>query len=395
MHWASTIISVILLMLCLAAIGFYGYAMYAAKEFFAHAPQPDRNFHPPLTILKPIHGLDGDAYANLAAFCQQAYPRYQIICGAREEKDPGVEVVKRIISDFPTVDIRLVVSDRTIGTNPKVSNLANMAAEARYPLLLICDSDIRVGLDYLARVVQPLCDPVVGVVTCMYRSLTRGLVGAIEALGISTDFQAGVLVARKLEGMKFALGSTVLIRRAVLDAIGGWPSVADYLADDFLLGSLPARAGYAVVLSDYVVEHTLAPESFAELIRHQTRWSRTMRTSRPWGYLGLMLTHGTAMSVLFLLASVGSTFGGAILAVTWLVRLTMAWVVGARCLHDESARKFLWLVPVRDLLSFMLWGYSFVGNTIDWRGQRFKLAKGGKLIPLGTAPPIAPSSSAH
>jgi len=363
------IIIYLLLILCLCAIWFYCYSIYAAIDFFGSPDPVEPDFHPCVTLLKPICGLDSDAYENLASFCQQDYPQYQIIFAVRDQHDPGVEVVKQIIDNFPSIDIQLVVNDRTIGTNLKVSNLANAAAVAKYSILLIADSDIRVGSDYLRRVIQPMRDPTVGVVTCLYRSLTQGWMARIEALWISTEFHPRVLVARKLEGIKFALGSTIVIQRSALEAIGGFLAIADYLADDFQLGNLPAQVGYKVVLSDYVVEHVLATASFSDLIQRQIRWACCQRVSRPWGYLGLIFTHGTATSLTGL-------------GITWTMRLLMAWVVGVRSLKDPTAKKFLWLVPLRDLMSFALWCYSFVGNVIEWRGQRLKLTKGGKLVPL-------------
>jgi ceramide glucosyltransferase len=227
-----------------------------------------------------------------------------------------------------------------------------------------------------------MIDPTVGVVTCLYRSLAQGWVATIEAVGISTDYHAGVLVARKLEGIKFAMGQTILIKRVALKAIGGFVSIADYLADDFLLGNLPARAGYTVVLSTYVIEHVLPRESSTDFIQRQTRWNRGTRAFRPWGYLGLIFTHGTAMSLLFLLITQGSILGWAVFSATLAVRLAMAWIIGIKFLNDPTVKKFLWLVPFRDLIGFALWCYSFVGNSIDWRGQRFLLTKEGKLLPL-------------
>ncbi len=373
-------VDVVLFILCLAAIWFYSYATYTAIEFFRSDRPIDPEFHPPVTILKPICGLDREIYENLASFCQQDYPEYQIVFAARDRQDPAVEAVEKIINEFTHVDIQLVVSDRTIGANLKVSNLANAEAAAKYPLLLIADSDIRVGPDYLQRVIQPLKDPQVGVVTCMYRSLTRGWVSTLAAIGTATDFHAGVFVARKLGGMKFALGSTIAIRRKTLDAIGGFAAIADYLADDFLLGHLPVQKDYKVVLSDYIVEHVLSADTFIGSIQRQSRWARGIRVSRPWGYLGLILTYGTVNSLLFLIATGGSTLGWVVLATTWYMRLMMAWVVGASSLKDETANKFLWLVPLSDLLSFAIWCYSFLGNTIQWRGRTLLLTKGGKLL---------------
>src|SRR5919202_2398995 len=370
------------LILCLSAICYYGYAIYTAIEFFSHPTPIAPDFHPPITILKPICGIDSDAYENLASFCQQDYPKYQIIFGVPDEQDAVLEVLQKIIYNFPDVDIRIVVSDRIIGTNLKVSNLANAQAEAKHSILLIADSDIRVESDYLRRVIQPMRDPSVGVVTCLYRSLTQGWIATIESLSISTQFAPSVLVARKLEGIKFAFGSTIVIQKAALEAIGGFLAIADYLADDFQLGKLPTEAGYTVVLSDYVVEHVMPIGSISDSLKRQIRWARGTRVSRPWGYLGLIFTQGIAASLLFLLATQGSMFGWVALSLTWSTRLVMGWVVGVGSLKDLVAKKFLWLLPLRDLISFALWCYSFVGDAIEWRGRRLRLTKGGKLIPL-------------
>lgn len=375
-------IDLVLSILCISAIWFYSYAIYAAREFFRDPSPIDADFHPPVTILKPIAGLDRDTYINLASFCQQDYPEYQIIFAIRDRLDPAIEVVEKIIAHFPHVDIQMIVSDRTIGTNLKVSNLANAEVKAKYPILLIADSDIRVGCDYLQRVIQPLKDPQVGVVSCLYRTLAEGWVTTLEAIGTACEFDAGVLVATKMGKINFALGSTIAIRRSTLVAIGGFAAISDYLADDFMLGYLPVQKNYKVVLSNYVVEHVLSTDTFLGSIQRQIRWARGIRVSRPWGYVGLIFTYGTVTSLLFLFATGGSLLGWTILAITWCIRLTMGWIVGVKSLKDEAANKFLWLIPLRDLLSFAVWCYSFLGNTIKWRGRSLLLTKGGKLVPL-------------
>ena len=373
-----SIVEKLLSLQCLSAVLFYIYAIYAAIAFFGRE-SPTLAFYPPVTILKPMCGVDRDAYENLASFCQQKYPIYQIIFSVRDPHDLSLAVVKQIINDFPQLDIQLVVSDRTLGTNLKVSNLANALTVAKYDILLLADSDIRVGTDYLERVIQPLDDKSVGVVTCLYRSLAQGWVATLEAIGTATDFHAGVLVSHKLEGIKFALGSTIVLRKEVLEAIGGFEAIADYLADDFQLGYLPTQAGYKVVLSDYVVEHVLAPTTPADAIKHQIRWARCIRVSRPWGYLGLIFSYGTVSSILFLIATGGSTTGWTILVITWIMRLAMGWVVGVKSLHDPSSQKFFWLIPIRDIIGFVIWCYGWLGKTIEWRGRRLRLTNDGKL----------------
>ncbi|KAF3890375.1 MULTISPECIES: bacteriohopanetetrol glucosamine biosynthesis glycosyltransferase HpnI [Nostocales] len=372
----------LLVMLCFSAIWYNCYAIYAAIQFFSRPTHTDCDFHPPVTILKPICGLDINTYENFASFCKQDYPEYQIIFSVRDERDPCIAVVNTIIKDFPDLDIRLAIGDRTIGTNHKVSNLANAQAESKYSFLVLADSDVQVRPDYLKQVIQPMSDSSVGVVTCLYRPQVRGWVAIFEAIGISTEYLAGVLVARYIEGMNFALGPTIAIRTNVLEEIGGFQAIADYLADDFQLGYLSARAGYTVVLSNYIIDHAIATENFIDLIQRQIRWNCCTRVSRPWGYLGLMSTYGIASSLLLSIATFGSIFSWVILGIVLTTRLMMAWVVGVRSLKDPVARKFLFLVPLRDLISFALWCYGFVGNTFEWRGRKLKLTRGGKLIPL-------------
>jgi ceramide glucosyltransferase len=375
------ILDIFLLILCISAVLFYCYGIYAAIAFLRRHPI-NQNFHPSITILKPICGLDSDTYKNLASFCQQNYPDYQIIFSVRESHDPGIAVVKQIIEEFPKLDIQLIISDRTIGTNFKVSNLENAVTAAKHEILLIADSDIRVGSNYLQKVVQPLHDPSVGVVTCLYRTIAQNWVTILEAIATATDFHASVLVSNQLEGIKFAFGSTIVIRKHVLQEIGGFEAIADYLADDYQLGYLPAKAGYKVVLSDYVVEHVLAPTTIINAINHQTRWIRCIRVSRPWGYVGLIFTYGTVTSMLFLITADRSILSWNVMIITWITRLIMGWVVGVKILNDPVAKRYLWLIPLRDFMSFVIWCYGFFGTTIEWRGRRLRLTKEGKLVAM-------------
>lgn len=380
--WPMTIVDILLLILCISSVFFYSYGIYAAIAFLRHPDAVDPEFHPAITILKPVCGVDTYAYENLASFCQQSYPEYQIIFGVRDRADPIIPVVQKIIQQFPDVDIHLVVSDRVIGANLKVSNLANALGFAKHELLIIADSDIRVGTDYLQRVVQPLKDPSVGVVTCLYRSLAQGWVTTLEAISTATDFHAGVLVSNQLEGIKFAFGSTIVIRRQTLEAIGGFGAIADHLADDFQLGYLPTQAGYKVALSNYIVEHILGSNTLFDSIKRQIRWSRCIRISRPWGYVCLIFTYGIFTSLLLLIATRGSILGWTGLVITWVMRLIMGWVVGVKLLNDTIATKYLWIIPFRDLLNCAMWCYGFVGSKIEWRGQQLKLTKGGKLVAI-------------
>ncbi|MFY9550740.1 MAG: bacteriohopanetetrol glucosamine biosynthesis glycosyltransferase HpnI [Thermoanaerobaculia bacterium] len=384
-HPVAVVTQVLLFTICGTSAAYYLLTIHAAREFFKQTRLRGRHLRPPISILKPVKGLDRDAYENFASFCRQTYPRYQVIFGAQSESEPGIAVARRIARDFPDIDIDIVVSARGAGLNPKVAILGSMMAVAKHPILLVSDSDIRVGPAHLETVVGTLADPEVGVVTCLYRSHAAGLPGTLDALGLSTEFQPSVLVARRLEGVSFAMGSGILIRRSALDAIGGFHAVADYLADDYLLGNLPSRMGYRVELSEDVVEHRLGTASLSDLVQHQIRWNRGIRSARPWGYAGLLFTQGIPAALLLALLG-GSVAATGMAGLALVLRLAMAWYVAVRCLRDPLSRRFLWLVPLRDLLGFGLWLSAFFGHMVDWRGSRFRLGPGGRLLAEPTPP---------
>jgi len=378
----------LMLLICvIAAIVYYGIALWAGWLWFRDRRRQRAlglAYTPPVTILIPVRGADPGAYENFASFCWQDYPGYQIIFGARDEDDPAVAVIRQLKTDFPDRHLELVISPVEIGYNAKVSNLQNMFAQAAHDLLIIVDSDIRVGPDYLRRVVAPMQAARVGMVTCLYRGAgAPSWAALLENIGISSTFASEVVTARALEGIKFALGSTILTRRELLERIGGFRAVADYLADDFLLGNFMAAAGYQVILSDYVVEHISGPDTLASMLRHQLRWGRSTRISRPKGYAGLILTYGTATALMSLVALQFSGFGWALLGVTLAVRLLVAWVLGVIGLGDRMLARYLWLVPLRDLIGFGIWMASFVGDKIQWRGTTFQVLPGGKIKPVG------------
>ncbi|MCI0661241.1 MAG: glycosyltransferase, partial [Acidobacteria bacterium] len=245
---------------------------------------------------------------------------------------------------------------------------------------------IRVRTDYLRRVIAPLQQPRVGMVTCLYRgSNARTFAALLEDIGISSTFGPDVCSSRTLEGMAFALGSTIVMRRGLLEQIGGFQAVADYLADDFLLGKYTAKAGYEVVLSDYIVEHISGTETLATMLKHQLRWGRAIRISRPWGYRGLIFTFGTATTLLALPAWNFASFAWWLFAVTMLIRFLPVFVIGVYGLKDFVLARYFWLVPLRDLITFGVWVASFVGDEIQWRGVNFRVLPGGKLMPSGKA----------
>jgi ceramide glucosyltransferase len=365
--------------LCITASAYYVFALFCAVEFFRRRAPRRVGPETPITVLKPVCGLDRGAYENFASFCRQRYSRFEIIFGSEREDDAGLVVARRVAHDFPDADVRVVVHSGPPTANPKVGLLGAMAAQARYPLLLVSDSDIRVRGSHLSALAAPMADPGVGVVTCLYRSNAKGFAGRLDAIGLTTDFQPSVLVARRLEGISFGMGSGTLVRADALATAGGFAAIEDFLADDYLLGHLPVRAGYRAELSPDVVEHELDVSTLRQVIEHQTRWNRGIRAMRPFGYAGLLLTQGVPASAL-LLAVAGSDPRAWMVASTAVaLRLLMAWFIAVHCLRDRIARGSLWLVPVRDLLGFGLWGAAFFGNSIVWRGRRLRLASGGRL----------------
>jgi ceramide glucosyltransferase len=368
---------------------YYLLCLWSASRFLrereaGEGARPTRAL-PPISILKPLKGTDPEMYESFRSHCLQDYPQYEIIFGVSDPNDPAIDSVKELQGEFPNRRIQLVVSPEILGTNVKVSNLAHMLAEARHEHLIVNDSDIRVEPDYLRRVIPPLEDSRVGMVTCLYRGVAGATLGSrLEALGISTDFCAGVLAARQLErGIRFGLGSTLAFRRAELEKIGGFASFVDYLADDYELGKRIAGLGLRVELSEVVVETYLPSYRWREFLAHQLRWARGVRDARAGGYFGLVFTFGLLWALLAVVASGGARWSGVALAVTLCLRLAVALVVGQLALEDREVLTHAWLIPLRDLIAVAVWIVSLGGHTVTWRGERFRL-KDGRLTKIPT-----------
>jgi ceramide glucosyltransferase len=335
---------------------------------------------PPVSILKPLKGTDPEMYESFRSHCLQDYPEYEIIFGVSEANDPAIESVMQLQREFPDRRIQLVKCSQTMGANVKVSNLAQMLAAARHAYLIVNDSDIRVEPSYLRGVIAPLADAQIGLVTCLYRGVPAATLGSrLEALGVSTDFCAGVLAARQLEGgIRFGLGSTLAFRRSDLEKIGGFISFVDYLADDYELGKRISGLGLKVKLSEEVVETFLPPYNLRDFFAHQLRWARGVRDARAGGYLGLVFTFGSTWALLAVLASAGARWSWTAFALTFFLRFAVALVIGRYILQDRLVLRNAWLIPLRDLVAVAVWLTSLGGSTILWRGDRFKL-KHGKL----------------
>src|SRR6185312_13987821 len=364
--------------LAICGMGFYVLCLRSASRFQRGGRNPRPTATPPVTILKPLRGVDPQMYESFRSHCVQDYPEYEIIFGVSEADDPAVEAVQQLMREFPQCKIRLHVCPEVLGNNRKTSNLEQMLAFARYDHILINDSDIFVTPDYLRRVMGPFERQKVGMVTCPYRGIAANTIGSkLESLGISTDFIAGVLAARQIEGgIHFALGSTLAMSRTALEAIGGLRPLVDYLADDFELGYRIAQAGYEVVLADVIVETHLPAYSFRGFFEHQMRWARSTRDSRRLGYIGLLLTFGLPWAILSVLFAPHSWWSWATLAAAAVLRAAVAINVGVGVVHDRAIWRHLWLVPLRDLIAFAVWFGSFADHTVHWRGEVFILENG-------------------
>ncbi|MGA9527010.1 MAG: bacteriohopanetetrol glucosamine biosynthesis glycosyltransferase HpnI [Terriglobales bacterium] len=336
---------------------------------------------PPVSILKPLKGVDPEIWQSFCSHAEQEYPEFELIFGVSDVDDPACEVVRRLQSAYPACQIKLIVCQRILGTNVKVSNLAQMVAEARHEVLLLNDSDIRVAPDYLRQIIPPLSDAQVGLVTCLYRGIAAKTPGSrLESLGIATDFVPGILSARLLEGgLHFGLGSTLAFRRDDLASIGGFESIVDYLADDYELGRRISAMGKRVELSAAIVATYLPPYTLGEFWRHQLRWSRTIRDARRWGYAGLLFTFGLPWSLATLVVSRGATWAWILFAATLAARLVVGIRTASGALHDRQVLKDLVLIPLRDLIAPLIWFAGLIGNRIRWRGDDFYL-KDGQLI---------------
>ncbi|NOT61343.1 MAG: glycosyltransferase [Acidobacteria bacterium] len=432
------IFQLVLWICAIAACCYYLAACVAAFLWLADARRQRAlpAFTPPVTILKPLRGAEAESYATLASFCRLDYPSYQIVFGVKDPRDAVIPIVEKLRADFPHCDIALVVNETVHGYNGKVSNLQNALPSAKHDVLLIADSDIRVAPDYLRRVVAPLQDPQVGMVTCLYRGISAKTFGdLLENIGLASLFAPEVLTARMLQGVKFALGAGVVMRRATLEAIGGFTAIADHLADDYELGyrvatqlrsvvssvyeknangvvgqvpnlphnsevaravgqveNLPHsalavnpgknRANLQVILSDCVVDHVANAATLGEMFQHQLRWMRAIRVSRPAGYVGLIVTYGTVTASLALLVNGFSSWAWRLWFVTLALRMLAAFVAGFVALRDRTLLKWFWLVLLRDVLAFVVWLLGFWGNEIEWRGVRMRVLRDGKLTPI-------------
>jgi ceramide glucosyltransferase len=359
-----------------ALLGAWVYCLLAilAAARYALVRRPAPGDRPPVSILKPLSGFDEGLEENLRSFFELDYPEYEILFAVRHETDAALPAVRNLCAEYPEIPTRVLVVGEPAYPHGKVYSLARMLKEARHELIVMSDSDIRVGADLLQVMAAEFTDPHLGVSTCPYRAIAgRSIWSRLEAAGMNTTFFQGVLTARMLEGMKFAIGPTLAVRRKALEAIGGLESVKDFLSsEDFELGKLVAKAGFGVILSSYVVEHRIGAATMRQNFAHRMRWGRTSRRSRPAGYIGQFFTFPIPIALLLLCIRPEWH----LLLGTLIIRYAAGWIVSEVVL---GARMNWILVPVEDILSFVFWIAGFFGNSIAWRGRTFLLDRKGRI----------------
>jgi len=364
--------------LALTLLGVIRFRAEARKQF---SSVPDDAHLPPVSVLKPVHGLEARLEENIESFFRQDYPNYEILFAADEATDSALDVVRKVCARYPHIRSRVLVTG-TPWPNPVVHSFHCLAGAAAHDILVTTDSDVEVGPSYLREIVPPLLDPEVGMVTCVYRGKNAaGFFSGLTAIGMSVEMTAGVLVANLLEGMKFGLGPTTAVRRDSLASIGGYTALRDYIAYDFAIGNLVAKAGYRVVLSGHIIDHVVNQKSFRRMWQNQLRWAQTTRYSRPKGHFGSGLIFAMPYGMLGLVAAglLGHWgIGALLLGVAVLNRLAEAWLVGWMVVRDPEIWRAPWLYPLRDLLGFLVWFASYLNLRYVWRDSRFEL-KGTRI----------------
>jgi len=371
------------LLMAAAPLAYYVLASVAALRFFSRErARKLTNFTPPVSLLKPLRGVDFGSYENFASFCRQDYPEYEILFGLNDAADSAAPLIQRLMSEFPSRNIRLVVGSEQPGANRKVAKLASLVREARHEILALSDGDIRVGPNYLRDVVAPLADEKTGAVTSFYRGVAEKNLGAeLEAVGAASDFFAGVLMAQWMEGVNFALGASIATTKRWVAKIGGFEAIADMHSDDYELGHRIAKAGGKILLSREAVWTMYSAQSLRGFWEHQVRWARTVRMCRPGSYFGLIFTQGLPWALLAAMVAPERWIGSAYLVAYLVLRLVMAWCVGVWGVGDEVLRRKLWLVPLRDAIYFVVWLASFASNRIMWGGDEYRM-RGPQMVPV-------------
>jgi ceramide glucosyltransferase len=368
---------------------YYFIGLYSSWRFFHHSPdrvQPLSSFTPPVSNLKPIRGIDPDAYENFASFCRQDYPDYELLFCVGDSDDPAVAILDRLKRDFPDRRIRVLVGTGSNAPNDKVAKLARLVSEAQYEIVVISDSDVRARPDYLRTLVAPLADPEIGAVTCLYVPIKKkSLTESLQTIGMVSDFYPSILVARQLDGVKFALGPSIATTRTRLAEFGGYHAIENRPGDDLLVGRLIAEQGYRVELLPYAIDTVADYRSMPDLVQKRLRWVVVMRHMRPWGHLGLLLTLGLPWSLAALAVRPTVSIAAGYLGSYLTLRVLTSWMIGVWGLRDRTLWKKLWLIPVWDAMAFCIWLVSFGRNRFRWRDGQYYI-RDGMLVAVAANP---------
>lgn len=380
-----------LLILPLAPFVYYLLSIYCAVDYFREVRRrgsAHSGFKPPASILKPVRGVDRDAYENFASFCRQDYPQYEVLFAVADAEDPVIPSIHQLQRDFSNVEIRLIAEIEQLGANRKLNNLVRLAREAKHDLLVISDSDVRATPNYLSEVAARFADSKTGAVTAFFTGVAPESLGAkLEALVLSTETAPNALVARKMEGkVQFAFGWTMATTKEHLQSIGGFEDMVNYHSDDFELGNRIAARGLNIELLAAPVQMVFPRETFAEFLSHELRWAIGLRNVRPIGYVGLLFTFGLPWAIAAAIASPFAWSATAYILLYLILRFSQVWITGVWGLHDPVTRKYWWMAPFRDAINFLVWIAGFFTSTIVWRGIRYRV-KRGLLIPAPHSSP--------
>ena len=375
---------IIIAVICILSLGYLFFASFCMEKFHSTRTNPPStsDFQPPVTILKPVCGLDSETGENLRSFCEQDYPVFQVIYGVQDENDPAVAVIRENMEDHPDRDITLVTDQRLHGNNYKVSNLINMLSHAKHGVLVIADDDMRVSRDYLKTIVAPLADDSIGAVTCLYSGSPRGgIVSALNAMFINEWFLPSALISHTLKNNRFCFGATMVIKREILEQIGGLGALVNYLADDYMLGNLVAKLGYKIQLSHFVVENVIKQPDLRSMLSNELRWARTMRTVQPLGYTFTFITDtliaGCLLAAVLFMDTHLLVWPVSIVCAVLLIRILFHMRVKTILGNHQAGS--IWLVPVRDTLTFLIRLVCYTGNRIKWKENSFSVDNTGLI----------------
>ena len=370
----------VLLALVTGGLVYLGLIIASALHYLRSCPRPALGPTPPISVVKPLHGIDEGLEDNLISYFEQDYPHFELILGVDTADDKALPIVERVRARYPQIPCQILVTGRSPYINPKVYSLEQLTNAVQHDLVVMSDSDIRVTPEHLRVIGAEFADPKLGLVTCPYRAVPGdSFWSRLEAIGMNTEFIAGILVARRLEGMNFSVGPTIACRRQVFTDIGGFPRVKNSYIDDFLVGRYAHEAGWKVELSSYVIEHRIGTQSFKANCKHRVTWLRGTRYSRPAGYFGQVFTYPTPWALLLTLIN---TAWWPLLAASVLIRALAAHATGEWVLHDPLTRRLWYLVPLQDLWSWGFYWLAFSGRTMTWRGRRYMIQTGGDLTPI-------------